>query len=169
LLSSLLLLGTTGLSGACSDTCGLGSQLNGIDYDVFVKAIEYDIQNEAAFPGDASPANGFATLTFEWGTANEGPVTVFIDGQPFEGTGSFDDQECGNFTVQFEGDYLHESGSEHTFAAAGLFLFYEQVIEGQINWAENFRTVDGKVGSFNVPIGEVRGTQSGAAVATGAR
>jgi len=158
-------LGATVLGG-CSDNCGLGSQLNGREYEVFVKAITYDFQNEAAFPGEASPANGYMNLSFEWGTANEGPVTVFMDGQPFDGNGTFDDQECGNFVAQWEGEYLHESGSEHAFAAAALFLFYDTVLEGQLNYAENFRTVDDKVGSFNVELGEIRGLQAGAGSGT---
>jgi len=148
------------LLGGCNDNCGLGSQLNGVDYDVFAKALEYEIQNEAAFPGEASPANGELTLTFEWGASNEGPITVFMDGQPFEGTGTFDDQECGNFVAQWEGEYLHESGTEHAFAAAGLFMFYDDVLEGQLNYAENFRTPGGKVGAFNVTLGELRGIKS---------
>jgi hypothetical protein len=153
------------LATGCSDTCGVGQQLNGQVYSAFIHPIEYDFgdngEGEANFPGAASPANGPIELSFEWGVANEGPITVYMNGQPFAGTGIFDEQECGNFIANWEGaeetSYIAEGGSEHAFKAAALFMFYDDVLEGQLSYAEVYRTPRGEVGPYRVTLGEVRG------------
>jgi len=157
-MRTLFFVGIAALSTAgCSDSCGLGQQLNGSVYSVFIHPIEWEFDNEEAFPGEASPANGAIELGFEWGVSSDGPITVFMGGQSFAGTGIFDEQECGNFIANWEGDYLSETGSEHAFKAAALFLFYDDVIEGQLSYAEAFRTPSNQVGAYRVPLGEIRG------------
>jgi hypothetical protein len=153
------------MSVGCSENCGLGSQLNGKVYDAFVRPVEYVVSDANTFPGAASPANGPLMLSFEWGSANVGPVTVFMDGQAFEGNGSFFEQECGNFQASWGGEYIAED-STHVFATAGQFQFFEEdgqnFLAGQLDYLENYKSKDGQVaGSFTVPIAQLEGVTGG--------
>lgn len=163
----LLLAGVVALvASGCSDTCGLGSQLNGQTYSAFIHPIEWEFDNEEAFPGAASPANGPVELTFEWGASSNGPITVVMDGQPFDGTGIFDEIECGNFVANWGGTYLSDEGTEHEFKAAALFMYYDTFLEGQLSYAEAFRNAQNQVGAYRVPLGEIRGELKATAGAT---
>lgn len=161
-------------AGACSDTCGLGNQLNGRVYDAYIHPVEVDpATNIDGLPLYASPGNGTTQIGFEWGTANSGPITVFLDGQAFEGEGIFFEQDCGNFSASWSGVYIgpdQPNGvpTEHAIGVVGIFQFYEaadgaQVLAGDLDWKETWKFGTNQ-GDYLAPITELRGQIGGAAV-----
>ncbi len=175
-MRTLLLMSAALWAGACSDTCGLGNQLNGRSYDAFIHPVELDANTSIeGLPLYASPGNGPVTIGFEFGTANDGPITVFLDGQAFEGQGIFYEQDCGNFSASWSGIYVGEDqpngvATEHAIGVVGVFQFYaaadgSQVLAGELDWKETWQFGDER-GDYLAPVSELRGQIGGGAVTT---
>jgi hypothetical protein len=153
----------SGLTYGCAEPCESPQTLNGRVFDSFTNATTWTVQNEEGFAGVGSPANGDAMVQFDWGNLAKGPVTVTIDGQAFNGNGTWDTQECGNFVVTWGGTYLaEEEQSVHDFVAGARFRLWGDNLEGQIDWAETWSSADGQVGTFEVE-GQLRGSVAGSA------
>jgi hypothetical protein len=137
---------------ACSETCPPPDvKLDGVVWDVFVTPVEYTVDNEEAFPADSTPANGEHQLEIGWLTDElfRGAVTVTIDGQPFDGTGTWSEIECGHFSLSFSGIYEVDTGAQHGFASTATLTTYRDVLEGFLDWSETWKSEDGQVGTFN--------------------
>lgn len=144
---------------ACDPGCDAPGTLDGASYRMFGNLVDYEVLGPEPYPG-TSPVNGVSTWSFDWGDAAEGPVTVVIDQQPFEGMGTWHEAECGTFTVRFEGEWVFPGGRTHDFRAAGNFLYYDVLIEGSLAWTETWRD-SGLSGSMNATDAAVSGRQSG--------
>ena len=166
-MRTFFLCSVVGLTGACSDTCGLGNQLNGRVYNAFIHPVEVDpLTDVDDLPPYASPGNGSLQIGFEWGAANTGPVTVILNGQGFEGEGIFYEQDCGNFSASWSGIYLGASlpngqTTEHAIGVVGVFQFYEaadgsQVLSGELDWKETWQ-YGALQGEYLAPVAELRG------------
>lgn len=158
LLPIVALIAAAPLAGGCTENCGPPQQLNGRQYEVFTHAVSWEITNEPFFPGESSPANGLHTWQFDWSSpAAAAPVTVYTDGQVFEGDGNWDEQECGTFFVTWSGIYEAGDGATHAFAAASLFRFWPGELVGFLDWDETWRAPNGEVGSYSADA-QMRGT-----------
>ncbi|MEZ4315919.1 MAG: hypothetical protein R3F61_00370 [Myxococcota bacterium] len=147
------------LLSACQPDCGLPSMLDGVRYQAFGNVVDYTIGQSGAPPGQTL-INGTTDLEFEWGGVNDGPIVVRIDDQPFEGEGSWNTVECGNFTASFAGTYRSSDGSDHNFTAAGNFYLYDILIEGSMAWSETWTSADGSaIGQMQVTDGSVTGRE----------
>ncbi len=155
----------TSVAVGCAEPCSAPGEINGLGFDMFTNAITWTLVNEEGFPAEASPGNGDSSYSFSWGTALvHAPVSVTIDGQTFAGQGGWDDQECGKFVVGYSGSYQSEAGSTHDFAAVGRFRWWAPNLEGEVDWAEAWRTSDGQVGALQF-VGQMRGQKAGVATA----
>lgn len=125
------------LLAACDPGCDPPGTLDGATYRTFGNLVQYQLGGPEPYPG-FSPINGVTTWGFDWGTQLEGPITVTIDGQPFEGTGVWGDFECNTFTAQFAGRWVAPGGRAHEFDAAGNFFYYDVLIEGSLAWSESW-------------------------------
>lgn len=134
----------------CSDICGAPTQINNIEYDSFVNARAFSLSDEDGFPAEGCPVNGPLAISFEWASElGEGPLTVRMDGQAFEGSGTWSQMDCGNFQASWEGTYEGSDGSRHTFVAAAAFVVWESTnLEGFIEWDENWTSAEGVQGEF---------------------
>ena len=149
-------------ASGCTENCGVGAQLNGVVYDAFMHPVgPWEVANANAFPAEASPGNGPLLFELEWGNLNEGPITVMMDGQAFDGDGVFYQQECGNMEIIWSGQYLSAIGSKHNFAARALLQFYGTTIAGQVtNYSETW-AYENDVGSYSSVISELYGDSVG--------
>lgn len=153
---------TAGLMGVamvigtgCNDVCGSPEVLDGRKFDAFATAREFDLVGDrTVFPAESTPANGPLELSFDWASSlSEGPVDVLIDGQRFEdGTGQWSQLNCGNFTASWSGMYEGLDGAEHTFFAAGYFVYYNARLEGFVDWDEAWEVADGRSGTFSAQL-----------------
>lgn len=158
LLTILALAAAAPLAAGCAENCGPPQQLNDRTFEVFTNAISWEIENEAWFPGESSPANGTHEWKFEWSSPSaSAPVTVYTDGQAFEGEGTWDEQECGTFFATWSGIYEAGDGATHAFAAASLFLTWPGSLVGFLDWDETWRAPNGEVGSYSAEA-QMRGT-----------
>ncbi len=132
-LASFLLL-----SPGCASECAPASQMDGQVYRVFGSFLSVDSRKTDLDAVEASPVNGEANWQFAW-TSEAGAITVFIDGQSFEGVGEWDLVECGMFTTSFEGTYESDAGSRHSFSASGDFLTHDETLEGWVSWIETWQ------------------------------
>lgn len=144
----MFLLGAVVLSG-CSETCAPPQpELNQQVWSVFVQPVTFTVDGEG-FPAESSPGNGTHELAIEWTTPDPlSPVVVTIDGQPFEGTGNWSVQECGNFVVGFSGVYAATDGATHAFGASAELTTWPGHLDGFLDWTENWRTADDANGSY---------------------
>ena len=144
---------------ACDPGCDPPGAVDGITYRMFGNLVDYELIGPEPYPG-TSPVNGVSTWSFEWGDAAEGPVTVVIDQQPFEGTGTWRLDQCGVFTVKFGGEWVFPGGRTHEFSAAGNFSYYDVLVEGALGWNETWREA-GITGGMNATDAAVSGRQFG--------
>lgn len=158
-----MFLPLSGLLGACQSDCGLpNTVLDGRQYRAFGNVIDYTVGQTGAPPGDIL-VNGHTTLEFQWGGAAEGPVSVLIDGQAFEGEGYWNPVECNNFSVSFGGTFQSAEGTAHNFTAAANFfaftdVYFGELVEGSVAWNETWTTADGQgVGQLQVVDSAVNG------------
>jgi hypothetical protein len=143
-----LLVTLSAALGACSDTCPTPDSLNGRTWTVFVHPAEHQLENADAFPADTTPANGTHELAITWtGREAQADVTVAIDGQEFGGRGQWNETECGNFSVGFNGAY-EAGGDRHSFVADATLVTWEQQLDGFLDWRETWESAEGEVGSF---------------------
>ena len=105
-----------------------------------------------------SPANGRHVWEMDW-ASDSGPVDVYIDGQPFNGTGEWDELECSRFNMSFGGTYEDDGGAKHAFTARGSFLFYAGQLEGRFEYVESW-SADGETGVLRGDI-QARGQRVG--------
>jgi hypothetical protein len=141
--ASTLLLWPLAL-GACTEECPTADfVLNGRSWNIFNTVVELSPPElDPAFPGETSPANGAHVFTIDWNTnAPDSAVTVTIDGQEFPGQGRWDDANCGEFNLAFEGTYV--AGEVlHDFAAGASLETWDEHLEGTWRYAEAWRTGD---------------------------
>jgi hypothetical protein len=144
----MLILAFAVLSG-CSDTCAPPQpELNEKVWSVFVQPTSFTIDGEG-FPAESTPANGTHEWIVSWTTPDpESAVVVTIDGQPFDGTGRWSTQECGNFDLGFNGIFAGDDGSNHSFAASAELATWPGHLEGFLDWRETW-ALDGVVGSYS--------------------
>jgi hypothetical protein len=142
LLPIVLPLVASGLGGCAEECPPPDFALNGKTWNVVntVVAIEPPTL-DPAFPGESSPANGPHVMSITWESVQPtSGVTVAIDGQEFRGQGAWDDAECGNFTVTFEGEYVSADGrATHDFTAGAALQTWEGHLEGTWDYAEIWR------------------------------
>lgn len=151
------LLVSAGFASGCGVDCGDPSQING-RYAIFANVIEWEVSEPSeAFPSYKSPANGWAEWTFEWNQLKQPPVIVSFDGQPYEGDGTWDPVECGNFNLEWSGTYLSDSDSTHAFSATAQFVQFADQIEGQWTYEESWTAETGETGTFTVTAGQLSG------------
>jgi len=144
------------LAAGCGADCGKPTQINGT-YAVFANVIQRSGSNMDHFPSYMTPANGWTEWTLTWNRNKPAKVSVVIDGQPYTATGSWDEVECGNFTLDFAGTYLSINDSTHEFAVTGDFVAFGPQIEGRWDWEETWTSAQGETGTFST-IGQVSGT-----------
>ena len=137
-LLPVLVLGAVG----CAEECPPPDfALGGKTFQVFNTVLTLDPPTlDAYFPGESSPANGAHTMAIRWDTvADDSAVTVIFDGEPYPGHGVWNPDECGNFTVTFEGTYVSEDGrATHDFATRTTLQTWEGHLEGVWTYAENW-------------------------------
>lgn len=165
-MRSTLLLALAIASG-CAAPCAGPEQISGVPYEIFATIGTLGpTSNEEAFPSYTTPANGPAVWRFDWGATDTGPITVVIDDQELEATGSWSTIECGNFTVDFdEQPYVapdDPTGTIHRIRFSGIFSAYDDRLEGSGSFAETWTTpADGEQpaadGVLNVPELQLRG------------
>jgi hypothetical protein len=138
----------------CAETCPTPqSRLEGVAWNVFFQPVEYAVDNEA-FPAESSPGNGEHTLEITWLSSQlfRGAIEVAIDGQGFDGTGTWSDVECGHFVMGWSGVYLADPEAEetatHAFAASAQLVTYGTTLDGFVDWEETWKSVDGQVGTW---------------------
>jgi len=151
------------LSG-CANPCSGPTQIAGIVYSGFSTVRTFgsasDSEEEIGeFPVYETPANGAHTWEFRWGGANTGPLVMVVDGQEFDGTGSWDLVDCGTFTVDVpEQPYIDDEGNVHEFTTSGLFMAFGPRLEGSLYWQESWSIVDeGSQGTFVATDLQIRG------------
>lgn len=144
----LLTFAALGASGCAEECTTPDFALNGKSWNVFNTVVAFDPPTiDPAFPGESSPANGAHVMGIDWNTVGlESGVTVRIDEQEFAGQGSWDDVECGNFRVTFEGTYYPEGDEEgpvsHDFTAVAVLQTWEGHLEGYWKLVEVWRNRD---------------------------
>lgn len=159
-VSVLLALGAFASLAGCAGNCGSPRQLDGQLFRVFANEVErinapgFDEFTAAPeFLSYASPANGPSDWSFEWGNTALGPITVAIDGQPFEGQGLFDEVECGQIELEFSGTYTSvDAGTTHGFATVGNLVASGDRLRGELEWRELWSTEDGRSGTYHAII-----------------
>jgi hypothetical protein len=144
----MILLAPILLSG-CSETCAPPQPaLNQKVWSVFVQPTTFTINGEG-FPADSTPANGTHEMIIAWSSPQaDSPIVVTIDGQPFDGAGKWSEQECGNFTMTFDGIYTGDDGSTHAFGAGAQLMTWSGRLEGFLDWSENWANAAGEIGSY---------------------
>ena len=153
---------------ACKPDCGGVQAFNNFTYRGFANPVIHESNNPAFTEGPeywsyGSPANGASEWQFKWGGVAQGPVTVVIDGQEFEGTGELDELECGTAVVNFGGIYTDDAVDvEHTFnASMSLNLWVDDngsQFGGYLIWKESWSHPSSETGSFSAEshvIGEL--------------
>lgn len=132
--------------------------LNGLVFETFGTFQSYEVRGDVPEILAQVPVNGWSDWSFEWSSAQSGPLTVLIDGQEFAGSGTWDPIECGNFSVSFNGIYGDANGVRHAFTTTGDFLWFDQSLEGLVFWNENWQTEydSGKVSGESQLRGKVR-------------
>ena len=153
--ATLLLLPAL-VCSACNADCGPASQLNGRVYKVFAAFVKVDSRRTDVEATWGSPSNGKGDWEFAW-SGDSGAMTVIIDEQPFDGTGEWDAVECGNFAIQWDGEYVDDNGVSHLFEATGDFVVYDDRIDGIAGWNETWQ-VDGRTGRITGRT-QIRGEQ----------
>ncbi len=164
--STLLLL--TAIASGCAAPCAGPEQISGVPYDVFATVLTFGLVDDAAGLAAAStPANGTSVWRFDWGTTATGPVTVVIDDQELEGTGSWSTIDCGNFAIEIDDQpYVapdDPDGTVHELRFSGIFVAYDARLEGSGAYAESWATpatedLEAASGVLNVPELQLRGT-----------
>lgn len=118
----------------CSEPCLTPEvALGGVVWTVHNTVVVQDPATvDPAYPGESSPANGEHAMSVTWNSVSlDSAVTVTIDGQEFPGQGTWDDAECGNFVMTWEGTYLSADGkAQHDFAASAILQTWEGHLEG---------------------------------------
>ncbi len=126
--------------------------LNAVEFDMLGTLSTHRTQPEdAAFPTDL-PANGPSTWVMLWDSTTVGPVNLDIDGQIFVGEGSWSQTECGNFDLEFGGEYLGADGGRHFFTASGEWNTYDGVVDGLSSWQESWQRSDGGEGTLTATV-----------------
>jgi hypothetical protein len=141
--SSMLLL-----LAACAPCLKPQTVLNAIEFDMSGSLSSLRVQPEEADFPTALPANGLSRWVMLWDTATTGAVHIDIDGQTYEAEGSWDDVECGNFSLAFEGEYLGSDGGRHVFATDGEYNTYDGLIDGLASWRESWEDAAGAQGTL---------------------
>jgi len=143
------------VGSGCAADCGPAGQIAGNTYAVFthpLTATGSNIERLTAPPDFASygvPVNGESSWTFAFGGSDVGPVSVTIDGQPFDGQGFWDAIECGNFTVEdVSGAYMSSDGTEHDFNADFSLVVFGDQLEGLAQWNEAWTLANGDSGTY---------------------
>lgn len=148
-----------GLLMGCSPQCGTASDvLEGPLWQVFGNVVVWETGPTGAPPGE-SPVNGYTDWAFEWVDPASPTLTVRIDDQPFDATGTWNPSECGNLALSFGGEYVGGTGTTHTFSAAGNFLVYDILFEGAVAWNETWQSFDGTVGTLRAQDASLAGRQ----------
>jgi hypothetical protein len=148
-LPCLLVFGAASGGAGCSETCPPPTSIAERTWTVFVNPVTWEIDNEEGFPAETSPANGEHEMNVAWPNNDlEGPITVTIDGQVFEGRGRWNDVECGQFSIGFNGRYEAE-GNVHAFSASALLVTWESNVDGFLDWQETWQSAEGVVGSYS--------------------
>jgi hypothetical protein len=136
--------------GGCAETCPLPQDaLNQKIWDLFGRVTVLEQEQDPAWPAESLPFNGPHLWTIDWASNDfDGArVIVTIDEQVFEGTGSFDDVECGNFVVTFGGTYAAEDGAEHEFNASARLATLPEGLDGFVEFKSTWRTPADAIGS----------------------
>lgn len=135
-------------AGGCAEECVPPDfALNGKVWTVFNTVVEHTPPDlDPAYPGEESPANGAHTLAITWENSGlSSPLTVKMDGQEFRGQGEWDDGECGNFTLTWEGEYASADGSStYDFSAGAALQTWEGHLEGVWNYGETWTAQVGR-------------------------
>lgn len=126
----------------CPSSQALAGRAFGVDANVLDPDGRLD-----GFSGDV-PVNGQHRWQITFSASNPQTLTVNVDGQAWEGTGAWDDIECGSFTADWEGVWQGAAGDEHFFRANGSFWTYDDRLDGLVDWAESW-TWDTTSGTFN--------------------
>ncbi len=166
---TLLLL--SAIAPGCAAPCPGPEQISGVAYDVFATVLTFGEMDDATLAAGSTPANGPSVWSFEWGATATGPITVVIDDQALEGTGSWSTVECGSFTVELdEGSYVapdDPAGTIHELRLSGIFVAYDDRLEGSGSYAETWTspaTADraAESGVLNIPELQLRGITTSA-------
>ena len=128
------------LLAACKAECDPPSTLSGLTWTVFGNLVTWESTGPVN-PPDPFPVNGTTTWTFAWGGQAEGPVTVTIDGQVFDGAGDWgtEREACGTFGLVLDGIWTSSGGVRHVFETSGDLLFYDDVLEGSLTWSDRWQ------------------------------
>lgn len=160
---SLALVGLAGalaLGTACDVDCGSPSQVNN-QYAVFANVLEIKaVDNEEAFPSYQSPANGWSEWILRWDEMIQDDVIVEIDRQSFAAVGKWNEMECGNFDLEFGGEYVSDTGSVHSFDSTGRFIQFANQLEGLWEYQEVWTDTTGEQGTISLS-GQIGGTVVG--------
>lgn len=140
------------LLAACRPACDDPSVFDTRLYEVFGNLVDFESSSTLG-PQDAYPVNGYTTWSIVWGNTEEGPVTVTIDDQVFEGEGSWSAERCDTFSVAFSGVYRSEGAVRHVFESTGEFLYFQDVLEGTLTWSDRW--------SFGEASGTLEASEAG--------
>lgn len=131
----------------CAAPCPTATEsLNQSLWHVFNKPTEILTPPLAdGYPGWTSPASGWHDMIITWGSSSDqSPVTVNMDGQVLTGRGIWDPDECGNFTLTFNGEYAGDDGTEHDLVVTGDMWTWDGHLEGIWDLREVWTGFNGK-------------------------
>lgn len=148
------------LTQGCAANCPAPQTLNGQVFKMFANHVELlssaeDLKVFTAAPdfiSYGSPANGKSEWVIDWGPANLGAVRVTIDDQRYDAKGDWNPVECGNFFLEFKGDYQSPDGVTHSFSTYGNFVQHDNKIHGELEWLEHFSNGAGKSGRYRAIV-----------------
>lgn len=151
-----LLLLSVSVAVGCAEDCPPPSSMLNSPWIVHNHVVVQDpVELDPAYPGETSPANGEHVLQIRWDSVSlESPVTVILDDQEFPGQGAWDERECGNFGLTWEGTYVARDGRvTHDFSASAQLQTWEGHLEGTWKYVElwDVGDVDGRV-AFDVQM-----------------
>lgn len=121
----------------CTETCDAPRVLDGRTYEVFGNLVRFDSIGVGVPPEDY-PVNGSSRWTLAWGASDDGPVDVTIDDQPQSAIGSWNPTTCNTFDLAIDGVYTSPGGVRHVFSTSGEYLFYDDVLEGELTWSDRW-------------------------------
>lgn len=140
------------LLAACAPCLQPQTVLNAVAFDMSGAMTTFRIQpDDVTFPADV-PANGPSVWTMLWDTATTGSVHLDIDGQSYAAEGTWDDVECGNFSLAFEGEYLGADGGRHVFNSEGTYNTYDGLLDGLVSWRETWEDAAGVEGTMTSTV-----------------
>lgn len=150
----LALVPLIGLASGCGVDCGDPEQVDGT-YDFFHIVRQARLDPEEGFQHFSTPVNGWGEWLLDWHGPN-GPVSILIDGQPYEARAEWSPVECGRFSLEFAGTYtfVHEfrDGSTvegtHDFETDMELQSYGHQIEGTWETNETWVNFAGETGTF---------------------